>query len=436
MKKFLSLILVLVLSMSLMTPAMAATTPKYTEEAETLYELGLFRGTGTNADGTPIFSLENNCTRLQALIILTRLLGLEDEALATTEPNPFTDIDNSGVGAKYVAYAYSTGLTNGIGEGKFGNTNVTPAQFTTFVLRALGYDDSKGDFKVSTAIEKGREIGLISDDLTISGNTLLRDECVKINYNALKTAIKDSDKLLAEKLIEDGTLTEFNVQNSEILSKTIYVPYDSANRRILGKDLKKAFPEGAFVKYGNIIRDASFEQIDFSPRNILLQDDAIKSYILDDFDPTSNAHMLREDTLVPVSFGGNASIITILDKDLHLIGYCVTSKNVPNSELEFKTCHLDNMKEIQEIKEKAIKISRSTPKFDESLVWCEVFVTEKDNEYTIGNCPAQLKFETEKLPEKMKDKLNTLERVVDYWNSKTALNNSICTADNNNNIQF
>lgn len=41
-----------------------------------------------------------------------------------------------------------------------------------------------------------------------------------------------------------------------------------------------------------------------------------------------------------------------------------------------------------------------------------------------------------KLPEKMKDKLNTLERVVNYWNSKTALNNSICTADNNNNIQF
>lgn len=41
-----------------------------------------------------------------------------------------------------------------------------------------------------------------------------------------------------------------------------------------------------------------------------------------------------------------------------------------------------------------------------------------------------------KLPEKMKDKIDTLERVVDYWNSKTALNNSICAADNNNNIPF
>ena len=36
----------------------------------------------------------------------------------------------------------------------------------------------------------------------------------------------------------------------------------------------------------------------------------------------------------------------------------------------------------------------------------------------------------------MKDKIDTLERVVDYWNSKTALNNSICAADNNNNIPF
>lgn len=41
-----------------------------------------------------------------------------------------------------------------------------------------------------------------------------------------------------------------------------------------------------------------------------------------------------------------------------------------------------------------------------------------------------------KLPEKMKDKTDTLEKVVDYWNSKTALNNSICMKDNNNNIPF
>ena len=281
---------------------------------------------------------------------------------------------------------------------------MTPAQFTTFVLRALGYDDKAGDFKVATAIAKGREIGLLSDDmLTSGGNTLLRDECVKINYNALKTAIKGTDKLLAEKLIDDGVLTEFDVQNSEILSETVKIPYDSAKRTILGADIKKAFPEGTIVKYGSIMRDASFEQNDFSPRALLLQSDAVKSYIMDDFDPNSNAHKLRDDTSVPTSFGSYASVITVLDKDLHLIGYCITPQNAPSGTLEFKTCHLDNMKEIKEIRDKSIKISKSTPEFDENLVWCELYLTSKDTEYTIGKCPAQLQFDTEKLPASMKD---------------------------------
>ena len=84
MKKLVALILTMILTLSLATPAMAAPAPKYTAEAQTLYELGLFKGTGTNADGTPVFALERTASRMQALIMLIRLLGLEDEALATT----------------------------------------------------------------------------------------------------------------------------------------------------------------------------------------------------------------------------------------------------------------------------------------------------------------------------------------------------------------
>lgn len=145
-KRMLAMLLSLVMAVSFIVfPAQAAYEPQYTAEAETLYELGLFKGTGTHADGTPVFSPENNVTRLQALIMLIRLPGQEDEAPATTAPNPFTDIDSNSSGAKYAAYAYETGITKGIGGGKFGNTNATPAQFLTFVLCALGYDDAAGD---------------------------------------------------------------------------------------------------------------------------------------------------------------------------------------------------------------------------------------------------------------------------------------------------
>lgn len=53
MKKTLScLFLTLLMVCGLTTPAMAAPSAQSAEAAQTLYELGLFRGTGTNADGT------------------------------------------------------------------------------------------------------------------------------------------------------------------------------------------------------------------------------------------------------------------------------------------------------------------------------------------------------------------------------------------------
>ena len=137
-KRIVSLLLCLSMMVSMaVIPAQADYTPKYTNEAETLYELGLFKDTGTNTDGTSVFSLQNKATRLQALIILIRLLGLEEAALATEVVNPFSDISNASVGAKYAAYAYAIGLTNGIGGGKFGNGDVTPAQFTESGVKPL-----------------------------------------------------------------------------------------------------------------------------------------------------------------------------------------------------------------------------------------------------------------------------------------------------------
>ena len=52
MKKLLSLVLTLVLMCSLI-PAAHAASDEAAQAAQTLYELSLFKGTGTNADGTP-----------------------------------------------------------------------------------------------------------------------------------------------------------------------------------------------------------------------------------------------------------------------------------------------------------------------------------------------------------------------------------------------
>ena len=43
--------------------------------AESLYQLGLFNGTGTYADGSPKFELDRAPTRFEAVTMLVRLLG-------------------------------------------------------------------------------------------------------------------------------------------------------------------------------------------------------------------------------------------------------------------------------------------------------------------------------------------------------------------------
>ena len=53
MKKRLSCIILTLVMIISLVPFAAAASDEATEAAEALYELGLFKGTGTNPDGTP-----------------------------------------------------------------------------------------------------------------------------------------------------------------------------------------------------------------------------------------------------------------------------------------------------------------------------------------------------------------------------------------------
>ncbi|MBR2484679.1 MAG: S-layer homology domain-containing protein [Oscillospiraceae bacterium] len=219
MKKRISLLamsLVLVLTVFTVSASAAVYEPEFTDEAELLYDLGLFRGTGVNEDGTPIFALEKPATRMQGLIMLIRLLGEEEEALAYEGPCPFTDV--SGNSAKYAAYAYSKGYTSGTSATTFGNGPLKSNAFLTFVLRALGYDDQAGDFAYSSAILLAEEIELITRGEYVNGSaTLYRDACAQIAYNALLTKPKGEAEKLVWHLLEEGAVTESALAASEIL---------------------------------------------------------------------------------------------------------------------------------------------------------------------------------------------------------------------------
>ena len=210
-KRLISLLLAIVMVCSIMPSAFAA-SDKATQAADALYELGLFKGTGTNADGTPIYDLDKTPTRNQAIIMLVRLLGKEEEALAGTWSIPFTDVtDNM---KPYIGYAYTNGLTNGYAATTYCGTNPIKAnQYITFVLRALGYTSGE-DFAVSTAWDFSDEIGLTSGDYSAATKSFTRGDVAEISYAALELQQKGNLETLAEKLIAESVFTQAQYKSS------------------------------------------------------------------------------------------------------------------------------------------------------------------------------------------------------------------------------
>ena len=71
-RRIMSLLLALVLLLGLVPMAFAADSQAQ-DAAEALYQLGLFHGTGKNADGSPKFDLDRAPTRAEAVTMLVRL---------------------------------------------------------------------------------------------------------------------------------------------------------------------------------------------------------------------------------------------------------------------------------------------------------------------------------------------------------------------------
>lgn len=112
---------------------------------------------------------------------------------------------------KYTNYAYKEGLTAGIGNSKFGaNDNMIAKSYMTFLLRALGYDDEKGDFQWASAIEFAKDIDLVSDEFAelVNSEVFIRDYIAKSSYECLFTNKKDSETSLVSFLIESEDIDE------------------------------------------------------------------------------------------------------------------------------------------------------------------------------------------------------------------------------------
>ena len=255
MKRILSFLLVTLLLFSLAPTCFAAST-EAAEAAEELYALGLFQGKGTNANGTPIFALDDAPTRQEAVTMLVRLLGKESEAKAGTWDIPFTDVADWA--KPYVGYAYANGITSGTSSTTFGGSStVTATQYLTFVLRSLGYDSST-DFKWNAAWELSDHIGLTNGTYSAATTKFTRGDVAIISCAALSAPLKDRDttlvaSLLANDTVEIGVVVFLGLMPG---SKTVPVDVkinDKGECWVSYETLKAVFPEMKYYSYNGSI---------------------------------------------------------------------------------------------------------------------------------------------------------------------------------------
>lgn len=176
----------------------------YPAMASSLKTLGLFRGSDT-AYGEG-FDLEKAPTRMEALIMLIRLLGEEKEALACTAPFPFTDIPDWA--EPYAAYGYSKGYTNGVSPTEFGTwMNASAEMYIEFLLRALRYS-STAQSDISTAPERAQSAGVLTagEVSALRAQTFLRADVAYLSYYALETNISGGTAL-SDTLVARGVFT-------------------------------------------------------------------------------------------------------------------------------------------------------------------------------------------------------------------------------------
>lgn len=217
-KKKRTIIFFIVCFVCTLSMAGLAAAEDYTAKAETLQALGLFAGT---QDG---LELERPATRAEAAVMLVRLLGQENEAQASNLPHPFIDVPEWA--DCYIGYLYEHNIAKGVSETDFGAEELaTATQFATYILRALQFDDTQGEFVWEQAISKMRQLELLTQEETdtlVQLQNLPRQHLVSVSYPNLFAKRQGENTTLLEKLYTvDKAITKEQLRAAASADKNV-----------------------------------------------------------------------------------------------------------------------------------------------------------------------------------------------------------------------
>ena len=198
MKKFLSLVLALVMTMSLVT--VSAGAKDFTDASKITYDeavavMSAAKVIDGYAEGD--FRPTNTLTRgAAAKIICNLILGPTTASALVADAAPYKDVPTTNTFAGYIAYCAKEGIISGYADGTFRPANtLTGYAFMKMLLGALGYDAATEGYtgpnwSINVA-KRALNIGL-DDDLVSDFNgvkAVNREEACLYAFNTLKATM-------------------------------------------------------------------------------------------------------------------------------------------------------------------------------------------------------------------------------------------------------
>ena len=217
MKKFLSLVLALAMTLSLVTISAGAkdftdsdelSGVVYEEAVNVMSEMEIIDG---YADGD--FRPQGTLTRgAAAKIIACMMLGKTTAEALGTQAAPFKDVPVGSTFAGYIAYCVEAGLIDGYADGTFRpQGTLTGFAFLKMLLTALGYDSSiegyTGPNWTVNVMGRATQIGLTDGNDEFVGNrAATREEACLYAVNTLKATLVEYENKGQEIVVSDGTV--------------------------------------------------------------------------------------------------------------------------------------------------------------------------------------------------------------------------------------
>ena len=359
MKKFLSLVLALVMTMSLVT--VSAGAKDFTDDSEITYKeavdvisaLGVVDG---YSDGD--FRPDDVLTRgAAAKIICNLILGPTTASALSAGTAPFKDVPVTNTFAGYITYCSQQGIISGYADGTFRPTGTLSGNaFMKMLLGALGYDSSiegyTGPNWTVSVIKQAVGIGLDDgNDEFVGSKAVTRQEAALYAFNMLQATMVEYDQ---QNTIVVGDIT-INTTSSRS-----DVENNGKSDKYINSDGKMQFAE----KYFTDLRLDDSGEDDFArPSNVwTLKSDEIGTYAKD-ADATYTTKVEVGD--IYKDLGLNK---TVAKDDVSVYVDGVSSKDHPNMKDQLPV---------------AIKKGDDDTKFGANGVLTEVFYDEDDGTVTI-----------------------------------------------------